>query len=117
MATKNLKKVAEEEREELEQGFDDAVKERKVPYTVVEILGKEFEIPTIPPASVTFFIAKFGKGDNKEVPHDKYLDFVMNIVGDKIADHVMEKGSDCFDIEGEIILPITNVWNPKTKKK
>jgi hypothetical protein len=120
MATAKLKKAAKQEQKELDKGYDDAVSEKKGSNIMVEIEGKEFPVPAKKPAWIDLFIARYGRGKGKEVPADKYLDFILNLMGDDIVDHLIDKADNDFDTEDlmeKVIWRIQDVWAVKGKKK
>lgn len=118
MATENLKKAAKQEEKELNEGFDESIAEKEKPTSDVEILGKTFTIPSKAPAWAQLFIARHGTGKNKDVPFNKYLDFIVNLLGDEISDHIIEIGDNYFDAEDldrEVIQKIKKVWTGERK--
>ena len=120
MATPNLKKAAEQEARELVKGFDDAQAERTRPTAKIDIEGREFEIRRTPPAWLQLFIARYGRGAQKDVPPEKYLDFLVKVLGDEIIDHLIELGDNDFDasdLEERVIGKILAVWIPEEKPK
>lgn len=120
MPTENLQKAAYEESKELQNGHDKAIEEEESKVAIVEILGKEFEVPKAMPGWVNFFIGKYGTGDNKDVPPEKYLEFIVKVCGDEIADHVIMNAPNDMDTEqiADITIEkIKAIWEAETKKK
>lgn len=121
MATENLKKAAKQETKELNSGYDEAVDEKESPSATVNIIGKDFTIPKKAPAWVSLFIARYGRGKQKDVPEDKYMDFLVKLLGDDVIDHIFEVADDYFDnsdLEEEVIKKIIAVWtNGNAPKK
>jgi hypothetical protein len=106
-----IKEAAEQEKKELEQGYDQAHSESGEVY--IEVLGKRFAIPKSTPAWVPLFIARHGRGDNKEVPSERYLDFIVKVLGNDITDHIVDSADNSFstdDFKTEVIDKITSVW-------
>lgn len=120
MALDNIKKEAEQEAEDLEKGFDEAVEAKKSKTAKIEILGKTFEIPKAMPGWVNFFIGKYGTGKNKDVPPERYLEFMVRVCGDEIVDHIIDNAPndmDSAEIEKETVRKIEKIWAGDTKKK
>lgn len=120
MATKNLKKAAKSEDKDLKEGFDEAKAEKEKPTVDIEILGETFTIPRRPPAWAQLFVARYGEGKDKDVPFDKYIEFVVKLLGDDIMDHIFEIGDNYFDAEDlnrEVISKIRGVWQGETDDK
>lgn len=120
MPTENLKKAAKQEKQELEEGFDNAIEEREKPTSEIEVLGKAFQIPSTPPAWVQLFVAKYGKGDQMELPPEKYLDYILKVLGDDLVDHIIDVADNNFDnvdFHEKVMNKITEIWYPKAKKK
>lgn len=120
MPTENLKKAAEKESQELQNGYDKAMQEEESKVATVEILGKEFEIPKAMPGWVNFFIGKYGTGNNKDVPPEKYLEFIVRVCGDEVTEHVIENAPN--DMDTQEIADITTekikaIWEDEAKKK
>lgn len=122
MATENIRNAGKEQEEELKQGYEMAEKEKKTPKTQVEILGKSFEVVSIAPEWVQLFVARYGRGKDKDVPADKYMDFLVKVLGDDVIDHLLEE-MDNETPHGtleEAVNAILQVWIPQTddtKKK
>lgn len=120
MATDRLKDAAKQEQEELDKGFDEAVSEKIKDTVTVEIEGEEFEFPAKKPAWIDLFIARYGRGESREVPADKYLDFILNLMGEDVADHIISKADNNFgvdDLMEKVIWKIQDIWAVKGKKK
>jgi hypothetical protein len=118
--TENLKKAALQEKAELEEAHEQSVSERERPTTQIEIVGKTFEIPTNAPAWIQLFVAKYGVGKDSDVPPEKYLDYIVKILGGDIIDHLIDVGDNNFDgvdFQVEVMAKIHNVWYPPVKKK
>jgi hypothetical protein len=119
MPTEKLKNVAKQEAEELEQGFDEAVKEEESNMAEVNILGKAFEVPKAMPGWVNFFIGKYGTGKNKDVPPERYLEFIVRVCGDEISDHIIDNAPNDMDTQelaDETVEKIKAVWEDNAKK-
>ena len=120
MATENLEKAAKQESEELKEGYDKAMEEGESSMATVEILGKDFEIPAQMPGWLTFFIARHGQGDDKEVPAEKNLQLIKKLCGDEILEHViMESPNDVTteELTTDVMDKFQSVWEENTKKK
>lgn len=122
MATENLKKAAETEKKELDSNFDKAVEEKEKPVSVITVAGKDFEIPSTTPAWVSLFIARHGVGESKEVPIDKYLDFILKVIGNDIIDHMIDVADNNYsaeDFSKDVVQKITSSWqgNEEAEKK
>lgn len=112
MATERLKEAARKEQQQLDKGFDEAVGKKTV---TIEIEGREFDVPAQKPAWIDLFIARHGRGEGKNVPVDKYLDFILNLMGDEVVDYIIEKADNDFNNEDllDTIAKIQSVWMPK----
>lgn len=119
MSTKNIKNAGKEQLEELNEGYELAEKEFKTPKTEIDILGKKFEIVSIAPEWVQLFVARYGRGKDKEVPADKYMDFIVKVLGDDVIDYLLDEldNESEHGILQDVIESILAVWNPETKKK
>lgn len=120
MATENLEKAAKQESEELKEGYDKAMEEGESSMATVEILGKDFEIPAQMPGWLTFFIARHGQGDDKEVPAEKNLHLINKLCGNEILDHIiMEAPNDVTteELTTDVMDKFQSVWEENTKKK
>ena len=119
MATEKLKKAAKQEEQELQKGYDSAVSENEDGERFVEVHGKQFPLPASKPAWIDLFIARYGRGKDKEVPPDKYLDFILNLLGDKMTDHIIDTADNEFGNEDfqTLIGSIMTAWQPKKAKK
>ena len=119
MATDRLKESAIKEAEQLQKGYDEAVSENEAGEKFVEVHGKKFPLPASKPAWIDLFIARYGRGKDKEVPSDKYLDFILNLLGDEMTDHIIETADNEFgnDDFQALIGSIMTAWQPKGKKK
>lgn len=119
MATERLRKAALQEKADLEEGYDDAVREKTKPTKTLDVLGREFTIPASPPAWVQLFVARYGRGDTMELPPEKYLDFIVKLLGDEIIDHIIEVGDNYFDaddLQKDVMGKIMDSWQGKKKK-
>jgi len=120
MSTENLVNNAQKEAKELEEGFDVAVKEKESKTAEVEILGKTFEVQKAMPGWVNFFIGKYGTGKAKDVPPERYLEFIVRVCGDEISDHIIENAPNDMDTDQlaeETIEKIKSIWEQGAKKK
>ena len=120
MATDKLKQSAISEAEELQKGFDEAISEKEDGTLSIEVHGRSFDLPAKKPAWIDLFIARYGRGKDKEVPADKYLDFILNLLGDEMTDHIIETADNDFDNEmfQSLIGAVMGAWSrPDTKKK
>ena len=121
MATDRLKESALKEAEQLQKGFDEAISEKEDGTLSIEVHGKSFDLPAKKPAWIDLFIARYGRGKDKEVPADKYLDFILNLLGDEMTDHIIETADNEFDNERfqSLIGAIMGAWSggDVTKKK
>lgn len=119
MATENIRKAGIEQEEELKEGFEQAEKEKNMPKTQVEILGKSFEVVSIAPEWVQLFVARYGRGKDKDVPPDKYMDFLIKVLGDDVIDYLLEEmdNETPHGILEEVVNKILNVWIPDNAKK
>ena len=121
MATDKLKQSAINEAEELQKGFDEAISEKEDGGLSIEVHGKSFDLPAKKPAWIDLFIARYGVGEEREVPTGKYMNFVLNLLGDEMADHIIETADNEFDNSHfqALILSILGAWSggDATKKK
>lgn len=119
MATDRLKESAVTEAEQLQKGYDEAISEKEDGGLSIEVHGKSFDLPTKKPAWIDLFIARYGRGKDREVPAEKYLDFILNLLGDEMTDHIIETADNDFDNERfqELIGSIMSAWSGGTKKK
>lgn len=119
MATKNIKKAAEQEAEDLKKGYEQAEKEFKMPKTSIEVLDREFEVPSLAPEWVQLFVARYGTGKAKEVPPEKYMDFLVKVLGDDIVDYLLEEldNDSPQGVINETVDKIMDLWTPKEAKK
>ena len=119
MSTDRLKEAAKQEEEALQKGYDEAVSENEAGEKFVEVHGKKFPLPASKPAWIDLFIARYGRGKDKEVPADKYLDFILNLLGDEMTDYIIETADNDFGNEDfqALISSIMTAWQPKGKKK
>ena len=120
MATDKLKQSAISEAEELQKGFDEAISEKEDGTLSIEVHGRSFDLPAKKPAWIDLFIARYGVGEEREVPAGKYMNFVLNLLGDEMADHIIETADNDFDNSHfqALILSILGAWSrPDTKKK
>lgn len=119
MSTKNIKKAAEQEAEDLQEGYDQSEKEYTVPKTTIEVLGKDFEIVSMAPEWVQLFVARYGRGKDKEVPADKYMDFLVKVLGDDVIDYLLEEldNESPQGVVAETVEKIMAVWTPEGAKK
>ena len=117
MATQRLEEAARQEQEQLDKGFDEAVPKRGT--VSIEIEGREFEVPEQKPAWIDLFIARYGRGEGRQVPTEKYLDFILNLLGEEVVDHIIDKADNDFTNDDlmDTIAKIQAVWMPKVKKK
>ena len=120
MATENLEKAAQQESEELKEGYDKAMEEGQSSTATVEILGKDFEIPAQMPGWLTFFIARYGEGDEKEVPAEKNLHLIRKLCGDEIMEHIITEAPNDLTTEElttDVMDKFQQVWADNAKKK
>lgn len=119
MSTKNIKNAGKKQEAELKEGYDQAEKEKKTPKSDVEIMGKTFKVVSIAPEWVQLFVARYGRGKDKDVPADKYMDFLVKVLGDDIIDHMLDQMDN--ETEGgkleSAVEAILAVWTPKDAKK
>jgi hypothetical protein len=112
--------IIENQAKELNKGFDKADAEKKKPKAEIEILGKVFMVPSNMPGWVPFFIGRYGIGKDKDVPPEKYLQFLVKICGEEIVDHIIDNAPndmDSADIEKEVVDKIKACWDAEAKKK
>ena len=121
MATDKLKQSAVSEAKELQKGFDEAISEKEDGTLSIEVHGRSFDLPAKKPAWIDLFIARYGRGKDREVPAEKYLDFILNLLGDEMTDHIIETADNEFDNEQfqSLIGAIMGAWSTggETKKK
>lgn len=117
--TEGLKKAAKQEEAELNSVFDEAISENEDGTKTITVHGKQFELPAKKPAWIDLFIARYGRGKGKEVPADKYLDFILNLLGDEMTDHIIETADNDFSNDDFQVLTtaIMSAWNPPVSKK
>lgn len=119
MSTKNIVKAGEEQLEELDEAYEMAEKEYKTPKTEIDILGRPFQIVSIAPEWVQLFVARYGRGKDKEVPADKYMDFILKVLGDEMLDYLLEtmdNDTEHGTLE-KVMEKIFKVWTPETETK
>lgn len=117
--TNNIEKAGKEQEAELNEGFNEAEKEKTMPRSEVDILGKSFQVVSVAPEWVQLFVARYGRGKDKDVPPDKYMDFLVKVLGDEVIDHLLEQ-MDNETPHGtleEAVNAILGVWIPDVKKK
>lgn len=119
MATANIEKAGKEQEAELNEGYNQAEKEKTLPRTEIEIEGKKVEVVSVAPEWVQLFVARYGRGKDKDVPPDKYMDFLIKVLGDEVIDHlleVMDNDTPHGTLE-KAVQTILDVWIPKTDAK
>ena len=119
MATPNLNKAAEQEKNQLNEGHDSAMEEESSGTVMVDILGKEFEVQKEMPGWVTMFIARWGEGDMEEVPPEKHLLFIRKMFGNEMLDHIIEEAPydmNTQELATETVEKIQAVWSPEQEE-
>lgn len=114
MATENIKKRAQKEQQELEEGFKVSIAELDNGKVALEYNGKEFQFPKAQPAWVSLFVAHHGEGPEKELSDEKTLDFLAKLIGSDLVEEIIEVADNDFsiaDVGEQIVTPIQSYWS------
>lgn len=113
MALENIKKRAEQEQSELEQGIHASLIELEGGKVAINYNGKEFEFPRQQPAWVSIFFQLNGKGDEKELSDEHAFEFIVKLVGKDLGAEIVavaDNNMSLSDIVEQIVLPVREKW-------
>ena len=118
MATENLKKAAEQEAKALRINFDDAVKEARSNPIIVEFGGKEYDLPSTPPAWLPIFLAS--KQKNGQIQDSDNLDLIEGLLGSEFMKRIIDDRDNFVSMQSvndHIIIPVLNHWGLGDREK